>query len=223
MATEWRRYEVMGELPDVGRSRVPEPGFDSPSSGVGAGHSGGSGGQGGNGLPLESRRHIPALIAAIGGDSGSALKDRVPTPLDRTPHLPVGPTLIPFLIRGHRATVGPHGESVWEPSLPPLEFIPLVEPSEVYLGSAGSDFHPLQSEEEELYSAADFPGGYSYSANELPDRESQVLVLRRLGRDVARERLASTLRHRLPARRRAPAALNGPVRVRGPRSPNVLP
>jgi hypothetical protein len=223
MAAEWRRYEAMGELPDVGRSRVPEADFDSPSSGVGAGARYGSEGPSANGLPLESRRHIPALIAANGGDPGSASKVSAPTPLGRVPRLPAGPTLIPFLVRGHRATVGPHGESVWEPSLPPLELIPLVEPSDVYLGLARSDVYPLRSEEEELYAAAGFPGGYSYGVNELPGREPPVVALRTLGRDVARERLASALRHRLPARRRAPVASSGPARVRGPRGPNVLP
>lgn len=43
---------------------------------------------------------------------------------------PESPVMIPFLVRGHRSTVGPHGETVWEPAHPPVILVPLVSPTD---------------------------------------------------------------------------------------------
>lgn len=81
----------------------------------------------------ESRGRLPAWIGAIEARARSAETEeppKFPDPTIDPPPSEEGAALIPFLIRGHRAAVGPHGETVWEPTFAPRELVPLLPPSE---------------------------------------------------------------------------------------------
>ena len=149
----------------------------------------------------ESRGRLPAWIGAIEARARSAETEeppKFPDPTIDPPPSEEGAALIPFLIRGHRAAVGPHGETVWEPTFAPRELVPLLPPSEGWEAVERFLLPSLPLSVEDPLRVASSSGGYSRIPNGPESGDHPSLGVGTSGSEAGRRRLASALRHRLP-------------------------
>jgi hypothetical protein len=207
MSAESRPYETMPFVRVEGRRRWQGMVVDPSGLQSGVGHHPDPLAIKDLSVGLEGR--LPPFIVtaeAAAESHPSEGPDEFPTEMENPPPSEAGSNLIPFLVRRHRATIGPHGETVWEPAFPPVTLVPLVPPSEGWEAVERYLLPSLPGNDEDLLMVASPSGGYAGSpkgrgAEQHRSREAGVP-----GRRDAAVRLASALRHRLPARRMQPSA-----------------
>jgi len=209
MQVQMRRFEYGADVPKAGGRHPSVTAFTSPASEEGDRPRPDVGDDVESGLSLAVPGRLPMFLIAVDARNPSAPAEDPEelTDLSTDPTAPpAGPTLIPFLVRRHRATVGAHGETVWEPAVPPADLSPLVPPAEGWEAVERYLLPSLPPFHDDLLMVASPAGGYSDTPGGRGSWARRARAMETPGNPGAAGRLASVLRCRVPPRRGLPSA-----------------
>jgi len=123
--------------------------------------------------------------------------------------------LIPYLIRGLRPTAGFGGETSWEPAIPPVRLVPLIDPCDSPAGIEEYYRVSLRSLVGERALAGSSPRRRSGDLKSAANRGASDTDLGSLRSAFEVNRLVAAILHRVPPVHRRSRTLGESLRQRG--------